>query len=77
MDSSLQQSIANAVLSIVAIAIVAIQTKHKNEMLTLQEMIEKSLVLRESPSATPLSDPDAVSKAFFGADSLPKVLAER
>ncbi len=77
MDSSLQQSIANAVSSAMATAVAAIQTMHENEMLTLREMIEKSLLLKESPSATPPPDPDAAPKALSGADSLPKASAER
>ncbi len=60
-----------------ATAVAAIQGKHENEILALREMIEKSLLLRESPSATPPPDPDAAPKALLGADSLPKVLTER
>lgn len=40
-------------------------------------MVEKFLLLRESPSATPPPDPDAASKALPNADSLPKPLTER
>ena len=72
MDSSLQQSIISAVTSAVATAVAAIQAKHENEMLALRKMIEKSLLLRESPSATSLPNPDALSKALLAADSLPK-----
>ncbi len=74
MDSFLQQSITNAVSFAVAIAVIAIQTKHMNEMLALQEMIEKSLLLQESPSTTPPPDPDASPKALPAADSLLKAI---
>lgn len=40
-------------------------------------MIKKFLLLRESLSATPPSDPAATPKALPGADSLLKTLAER
>ncbi len=77
MDSSLQQSITNVVSSAVATAVATIQGKHENEILALRKMIEKSLLLRESPSATPPPDPDAAPKALPGADSLSKVSTER
>ena len=77
MDSSLQQSISNAVLSAVAAAVAAIQGKHENEMLSLWEMIEKSLLLRESPSPTPPPDPDATLKTLPAGVSLSKALTER
>ncbi len=77
MDFSLQQSIANAVTSAVATAVASIQTKHESEMLSLREMIEKSLLLRDSPSATPPPDPDATPKSPPGGDLLLKVSTER
>ncbi len=77
MDSSLQQFITSAVTFAVATTVAAIQAKHKNEMLSLREMIEKSLLLRESPFATPPPDPDATAKALPGGDSLPKITTER
>ena len=46
-------------------------------MLSLWEMIEKSLLLRESPSATPPPNSDAILKALPSGDSLPKALTER
>ena len=72
MDSSLQQSITSAVTSAVATAVADIQAKHESEMLSLREMIEKSLLLRESSP-----DPDATPKAHPGADSQPKTTTER
>ena len=77
MDSSLQQSITSAVASAVSTAVASVQAKHKSEMLSLWEMIEKSLLLRESPSATPPSDPDATPKSLPAGDSLPKTSIER
>ena len=77
MNSSLQHSITNAILSAVATAVTAIQAKHEDEMLSLQEMIEKSLLLKESPSAAPPPDRDATSKALPDGDSLPKASTER
>ena len=76
MDSSLQQSITSAVASAVATAVSSIQAKHESEMLSLREMIEKSLLLRESPSATPPPDPNATPKVFPSGDSLPKASTE-
>ncbi len=72
MDSSLQQSIANAVTSVVATAVTSIQTKYDSEILSLWEMIEKSLLLREFPSATPPPDLDTTPKAYPVNDTLPK-----
>ncbi len=63
--------------SAVAITVSSIQAKHESEMLSLQEMIEKSLLLRDSPSATPPPNPDAAPKAHLGADPLPKSTTER
>lgn len=77
IDSSLQQSITNAVSSAVTTAIAAIQTKLESEMLSLREMIKKSLLLTDSASATPTPDLNATSKALPGDDSLPKAFIER
>ena len=46
-------------------------------MFSLQVMIEKSLLLRESPSATLPHNSDATPKALSGGDSLPKPSTER
>ncbi len=40
-------------------------------------MIEKSLLLRESSSATPPPDPDTSPKSLLASDSLPKASTER
>lgn len=53
------------------------QAKHKSKMLSLGEMIEKSLLLRESASATLFPNPDATPKALLGSNSLPKASIER
>lgn len=77
IDFFFQQLIVSVVTSAVAIAVASIQAKHKSKMLSLREMIKKSLLLRNSPSATPLPDPDAASKAHSGADLLPKSTTKR
>ena len=77
MDFSLQWFITSAVSSAVATTVAAIQAKHEIKMHSLQEMIEKSLLLRESLSGTPPPDPDATPKALPGSDSLPQVSTER
>lgn len=46
-------------------------------MLSLLEMIEKSLFLREPLSATPPLDPDAIPKALPSSDSLLKASIKR
>ena len=53
----------SAVTSAVATAVAPIQAQYESEMLFLREMIEKSLLLRDSPSATPLPDPNTTLKA--------------
>lgn len=54
-----------------------IQAKHKSKMLSLQEMIEKFLLLRKSPFATLSPNPDTILKTFFDSDSLSKAFTER
>lgn len=61
----------------VATAVAAIQAKLKNKMLSLSEMIEKSLLLKEFFSTTLSPDPDATSKSLSGGDSLSKASTER
>lgn len=46
-------------------------------MLSLQEMIEKSLLLRDFLSATLPPNPNATPKAYLGANPLPKSTAKR
>lgn len=77
MDVSLQQSIISVILSAVIISVAAIQAKHKNEMLSLWEMIKNSLLLKESPSNILLLDLDATPKALLGGDFLPKASTEK
>ena len=77
MDPTVEQSIASAVTSAVSAAVDAIQTKHKEEMLALREIIEKSLLLRNFSSSTLSPDPDATLKAHLATNSLPKALTER
>lgn len=56
----------------VAIAVDAIQAKHKGKIFSLKEMIKKYLLLRESPSMTPLPDPNIAPKEHYTTDPLPK-----
>lgn len=77
IDSFLQQSIASGVTSAVVITVISIQAKHDNEMLSLQEIIEKSLLVKESLSATPPPDYDATPKEHPSNNSLPKTTTER
>lgn len=77
MGSSLEQSIASAVMSAVATAIAAIQVKYKGEMFSLREMIEKSLLLRTSFFATPLPNPNVAFKAYPITNSLLKNITEK
>lgn len=76
-DSSFQQLIASAFTLTVATTIAFIKANHKSEMLSLREMIEKSLLLIDSSSATLPLDLDATPKSPPGGDFLPKVLTER
>lgn len=46
-------------------------------MLLLQEMIEKFLLLRESPSTTSPLNPNTISNVRPSGDSVPKVSIER
>lgn len=77
MNSSLQQLITSVVTSAITRAVTFIQAKHDNKMLSLWEMIKISLLVRKSPSATPLPNHDATPKAYLGNDSLPKTSTER
>ena len=77
MDSSFQKSITSAVAYAVVTAVASIQAKHESEMLSLPEIIKKSLLLRDSPSATPPPDPDAAPKSHPDANSIPKARTER
>ena len=77
IDSSIQKSITSAMTSAIAPAVDAIQAKHKSKMLSLRKIIEKSLLFRDFPLFIPLPDPDAVAKAYFSTNSLPKAFNKR
>lgn len=64
IDPMVKQSIASAVISTVTIAVDDIQTKHEEKMLALQEMIEKSLLLRHSFFSTSSLNTNASSKVL-------------
>lgn len=68
IDLAVQHLISSAVTSAVAAAMASAQTKHKEKMLALRKMIEKTLLLRESGSSTPPLDPNASSKLSSPAD---------
>ena len=76
MDSSIQQSITSAVTFVVATAVAVIQTKYESEMLSLRKMIEKSLLLRDSPLTTPPPDPNTSAKVSTPPDN-PTKTAEK
>lgn len=46
-------------------------------MFSLCKLIKKSLLLRDSPSTTPLPNPDATTKASPFTNTLSKTLAKR
>lgn len=76
MDSSIQQSLVSAVTSAVTTAVTAIQIKYESEMLSLHELIEKSLLLRDSSLAIPPPDLDASAKLSTPPDD-PTKTSER
>lgn len=77
MDSSIQQSIISVVTFAVAIAVASFQVKYIGKIFSLYEIIEKSLLLRDSSSATPSLDPNAIPKIHPDVESLSKALTER
>lgn len=68
IDPVIQHLISNAVTSAIAAVMTSVQTKHKEEMLAIRKMIEKSLLLREFGSSTPPPDLNTSSKVFLPAD---------
>lgn len=58
MDSTIQQSITGMAMSVITIAVASILVKHDSMILFLDEMIEKSLLLKNLPSTISLSDPN-------------------
>lgn len=77
IDSPIQQFILNAVTFVIATAVATIQVKHKGEMLSLREIIQKSLLFRDFFLVTSLPNLDTAFKAYLGADFLSKALIER
>lgn len=76
MDLLIKQSIASAVISAVVVAVNVIQTKHKKEIFALQEIIKKSLFLKESPSSIPSFSPITTLKIYSSANFLSKTTTE-
>lgn len=68
IDSAIQHLISSAITFAIAATMASAQTRHKEEMLALCEIIEKALLLRESGSSTPLTNSNAPSKLFLPAD---------
>lgn len=62
---------------VVVTAVTAIQAKHDNEIISLQKMIEKPLLLKKSSSTTPLTDFDTIPKAHTGGNSLSKITSKK
>lgn len=54
----------NAVIFTITAAVDGIHTKHKKEMFALQEIIEKSLLFKDSTSFTSPPNPNASNKAL-------------
>lgn len=78
MDSSLEQSIATAVIFAVSTVVAALQARHNDEMLLLGKMIKKFLFLNTaSPSSTPLPNPKVFAKALMLAEMPTKALNKR
>lgn len=73
MDSFIQQSISNTVTSAVTIAVTTIQTKYKNKIFSLREIIEKSFLLEDSALMILLPNPDTSAKASSPTNNLTKV----
>lgn len=77
MDPTVKKLIAKTVTSAVTAAVDVIQAKPKEEMLVLQEMIKKFLLLRKSPSTIPPLDPNITFKAHLDANSLSMITTKR
>lgn len=65
IDSAVEQSIVNIVTFVITVAINIIQTRHKEEILALREIIKESLLLRDFFSSTSFSNSNTSSKALF------------
>lgn len=74
MDFFIQQSITSVVISAIAKAVAAIQAKHEDKILTFCEIIRKSLLLKNSPSAMPSLNPNASAKASTLSNAFLKVI---
>lgn len=74
MDSSIQQSIISVVTSTMTTAVAAIQANYKGKMLFLYEIIEKSLFLKDSPSAILSLNPNASTNVFIPSNTFPKAI---
>lgn len=77
MNFSVQQSIVNAVNFAIAIAVLAIQPKHNNDMFFLRNLIERSLLLKDFHFETLFPNLDAIAKAFLSAKTFSKASIKR
>lgn len=77
IDFALKQSLSSVLIFAVVASVTSIHAKHNNEMLYLQRMIEKSLLIKEFFSATPPPNPDATPKVLPGNNSPSKTTLER
>lgn len=76
IDPAIHHSISSTITSTVATAMAGAQTKYDEEMLALYEMIEISLLFRESGFSTSPPNPNASSKVAPPAD-LPSKATEK
>lgn len=73
MDPSLKQSIASAVTSTVTTVVATFQARHNDDILSLREMIKKSLHFSVfSLSSTPPTDPKASAKVSTPTEGVTK-----
>lgn len=72
MYPAVEQLITSVVTSAVTATVDVIQTKHNEEMLALQEIIKKSLLLKDFAFSTSLPDLNAFNKLFLPTDLLLK-----
>lgn len=77
MNPSFEQSIVSMVISAIVIAIFAIQIRHNDNIVSLQKLIKKSLLLKDFLFATFSSDPDAIVKASLFTNIFLKTLVKR
>lgn len=73
----IQQLITSTIISTIAIDVVATQAKHKDNMLSLRNLIEKSLLPRDFFSAITPPNLNTAAKTPPSTNILSKVLIKR